>query len=630
MNPYLNGRKLTLKPNQVLGKGGEADIFRLTKTTALKLFKGADHPDYQGSPSLQTAAQNRLQEHQQKLRQFPYGLPPQVITPQDFVTDRSGRQILGYTMSLVRASEPLLRYSDRSFRQTGITTLQILDIFQDLHQTLMELHRLGVILGDFNDLNVLIQGRSAHIIDIDSCQFGPFLCRVFSDRFLDPLLADVQTQQLRLTQPYTEEADWYAFTVMLFQCLLLVHPYGGVYRPQNPDDRLPHGQRPLKRISVFHPDVHYPKPALPLETLSDELLHHFQYVFHQDGRGVFPSHFLQDLSWQSCPHCGLEYSRPKCPKCQVSTNVLTQVLTPSPHPHQSLVVLTLFQTQGQILHASLQGSRLLWLYGHQEHLYREKGNEILTGSWDQHLQVAIQGQHTLLAKNGTLIKLTPGQAPQSLAVEHKPFSSFQPHALATNQEHTYWLYQGQLRRDGDWGSVYMGDVLPDQTYIWVGDRLGFGFYRAGDLNVSFLFDKEKPGLNDRLDLRLGSGQLLDAITYFGDDRIWVFWAMQEQGQRLNHCALLNHQGHVLATAQGQPGDGSWLDRLHGKSAAGHGLLVPLDEGIGRVELQQGCLHLSTVFTATEPFVNSHITLFAGHDGLYGVDRQHILQFKLTP
>ena len=625
MDLYLNGKKLKLKPSQVLGKGGEADVFRLNATTALKVFKSPDHPDYQGCPHLQTAAQQRLQEHQQKLRQFPYHLPDRVVTPQELVTDRPGQRILGYTMGLIGGAEPLLRYSDRSFRQVGIGAQQVVEIFQDLHQSLQELHRLGVILGDFNDLNILVQGTEAHLIDADSFQFGGFLCRVFSDRFLDPLLADPRQTKPVLAQPYTEAADWYAFTVMLMQCLLFVHPYGGVYRPQDPAHRLPHSQRPLQRITVFNPEVRYPKPALPLGVLPDALLHHFQQTFQQDWRGVFPKDLLSGLGWSLCGHCGLEHARSTCPHCQIP---LVVPIAPAVAVAATVIVTEVFRTQGQIVAVSLQGDRLGWLYHDGQGFYRETGQSVFTGQIDRGLAFGLQGDRTLVAKQGTLVCLGP-DAPQSLALETKPFATFQPHAFATNGHHHYWIHQGQLLRDGDFGSVYVGDVLPEQTYFWVGDRQGFGFYRAGDLTVTFLFDARQPGLNDRLNLTLGSGQLLDATAVFGDGRVWFFWAMQEQGQRLNRCALLSSSGQVLATAQGGLDDGGWLSRLSGKTAAGAFLFVPTDEGIVRVELHQGQLVPRKTFTDTEPWVQGNSQLFATSQGLYCVQPQTITQLKLT-
>lgn len=47
MDVYLNHKRLRLKSSQLIGKGGEADIYDLGKGQALKLFKQPDHPAWQ-------------------------------------------------------------------------------------------------------------------------------------------------------------------------------------------------------------------------------------------------------------------------------------------------------------------------------------------------------------------------------------------------------------------------------------------------------------------------------------------------------------------------------------------------------------------------------------------------------
>ena len=49
-------------------------------------------------------------------------------------------------------------------------------------------------------------------------------------------------------------SDWYAFTVLLFQSLLLVGPYGGVHRPTPPAPRLHAGARALRGLVRYDVD----------------------------------------------------------------------------------------------------------------------------------------------------------------------------------------------------------------------------------------------------------------------------------------------------------------------------------------------------------------------------------------
>ncbi|MBF2078053.1 MAG: hypothetical protein IGR76_05910 [Synechococcales cyanobacterium T60_A2020_003] len=219
-------------------------------------------------------------------------------------------------MPLLERADALLRYGERSFRQAGISNQTVVQIFQDLHDTVSKLHLQQVVIGDFNDLNVLVKGSEAYLIDADSFQFASFHCTVFTARFVDPLLCDpTANQPIRLQSP-TLYSDWYAFTVMLMQSLLFVDPYGGVYKPKDPTQKVPHGVRSLHRITVFHPEVHYPKPATPYTVLPDDLLHYFQKVFIHDRREIFPRSLLDNLRWTQCLVCGKEHARNHCPNCQ--------------------------------------------------------------------------------------------------------------------------------------------------------------------------------------------------------------------------------------------------------------------------------------------------------------------------
>jgi hypothetical protein len=85
---------------------------------------------------------------------------------------------------------------------------------------------------------------------------------------------------------------------------------------------------------------------------------------------------------------------------------------------------------------------------------------------------------------------------------------------------------------------------------------------------------------------------------------------------------------VIATAQAERGDGSWLGTLRGKCAAGSFLLVATDDGIVRVEPHQGQILLTKEFPDTEPFVDSSCHLFVNQEGLHVIGRQEIRLLKV--
>ncbi|MDG2990698.1 hypothetical protein L3556_07090 [Candidatus Synechococcus calcipolaris G9] len=616
MNIYLNQKKVSIRRQQLIGNGGEAEVYDLGTGQVLKLFKQAHHPDYQASSPLQQAVQVRLQEHQEKLHQLPKGLPDRVIAPQEFAYDRSGR-IVGYTMRFLRPSRPLLDYGDRRIRHQGISAPQVTAMLLDLHQTVAQIHQQGMIIGDFNDLNLLVQDHQAYFIDVDSFQFGSFPCRVFTERFLDPQLCN-HGHQLCLDQPYRDESDWYAFTVMVMQCLLFVHPYGGVYQPKNPTHKIPQGARSLHRISIFDPQVRYPKPALPLHCLPEAILDYFEQVFRQDQRGVFPQTLLRQLRWQTCPTCGLDHAKPTCPNCFAQLRVIAPPLQSG-----TLHVKTLFQTQGIIVTATVQGDQLCWLYHDHQGFHREDGAIVGEGTPAPHLEFMLHGAATLISNGGQLVLL--GDRPHlrkrfGLDPCHLP-----GHSFAGNDRHYYWIHQGQLLRGSPMAPVYMGDVLLHQTAIWVGP-FGLGLYRMDTLTTLLIFDCDRPGIKDHLTVPAWPGQLLTLHCCFSGDRAWLFATSQCQGKRHYHLLVIQAQGHIEASLTSDQED-HWL-ASRGSCPIADQLFVPTDAGILRLELQQGHLQPTRLFTETEPFVNSHCQLLPARQGLYGIHPQSIQYLQI--
>ncbi|MGI0485448.1 hypothetical protein ACN4EK_08435 [Pantanalinema rosaneae CENA516] len=630
MDVYVNGKKVRADPKRAIGKGGEADVFDIGHGQALKLFKSPNHPDYQGLPQEQQAARDRLALHQQKLPQFPKPLPDRVVAPQALATDKTGQTILGYTMSLLKGAEVLLKYGERSFRQTGIKAQTVVQIFQDLHTTVSKLHFAGIIIGDFNDLNVLVNGAEAHLIDVDSWQFSIFPCQMFTARFVDPLICQPQASQAMLQHPHNQDSDWYAFAVMLMQCLLFVDPYGGVYKPKSPSQHVPHTARSLHRITVFHPEVRYPKPAIPYQALSDELLHHFQQIFERDARGEFPRSLLDRLQWTTCKQCGLEHARSSCPIC---IPIVTKMVKPASILQGTVTATQIFVTEGVIVFATVERGQLKWIYHDRGQFKREDGSVILQGDLNPYLRWQIQGKTTLLGYQGQVIRFCPDQVPERFAVE-----SLDAIALFdTTPNHCYWIANGQLQRDGNLGSVYIGEVLPEQTRFWVGSGFGFGFYQAGELSVAFVFDVEKSGIYDRVQLPHWQGQLIHTNCTLSQDYAWLFCKTQFQGQLHYHCTVIHRNGTTIATAQVKAGDNHWLATLGNHlttdesryCAVNHFLLAPTDEGIIRIEVQRQQLIQTKLFPDTEPFVDGHSRLLPSSGGLYVINCRELRSLKLS-
>jgi hypothetical protein len=627
MDVYVNDKRLRLSPSASIGKGGEADVFDIGDGHALKLWKGTDHPDVAGSPDETRAALDRLALLQSKMPQFPRNLPERVVSPVELATDRKRQTILGYTMRLVAGAEPLMSLGEPKRRRAlgGEAARRVLC---DLWKTVAAVHAAGVILGDFNDLNVLVRASDeAYLVDADSFQFGGFPCPVFTERFVDPLLCDERGSRLALARPFCPSSDWYAFAVMVMTTLLCVGPFGGVYRPKDPSRRVAEPLRPLRRITVFDPEVRYPKPAIPFGVLPDELLHALSAIFERDARAPLPIGLLEGLRWTACTKCGVEHARLRCPACDHGS------------PREVVVVrghvkaTRRFATSGALLCASLVGDAPAYVVHEGGTYRREDGSTLMHGPLDGLLRFWIQGKTTHVARSGRVLSIREGDVEEEISVD---VNGSEP-AFAVNDRYRFFVHGGRLfrraarRATGLFGAALdepWGDVLAGQTRIWVGERLGFGFYRAGALSVAFTFDTERRGIRDTVRIPWPSGRIIAADATIDEDRVWFFLVFVRAGRMGHLAAVIGADGSNLGAAEAEAGDGSWLGAIGGKRALGGALLTGTSGGLARVELGPGGPAEARRFPDTEPFVHAGSSLLPSRAGLWVVDSRELTMLAM--
>lgn len=323
---WIDGARVVLAPGALLGQGGEAEVYDLGDGRVVKWWKPADHPDFAGLPDAQRAAEARIAAAPARLRALPGNLPSAVVAPCGLALATKRGAVCGYVMPRV-AGTALHDYGEpRWRREHPVAGTDIVAALLALHDAIAGLHRAGVVIGDCNDLNVLVDlgarsesgrlhpgGPRVHLIDVDSYQYGGFSCSMWSERFVDPRLCDAQ--QLVPVRPHDADSDWFAFAVMAMRALLCVGPWGGVARSCSP------GVRALRRHSVLAPDVVYPRAARPLAILPDDLLDTFRAIFERDVRGMFPRAALERLRLTACTACGEEHARVRCPACQAVAHV---------------------------------------------------------------------------------------------------------------------------------------------------------------------------------------------------------------------------------------------------------------------------------------------------------------------
>ncbi|MDF1502408.1 hypothetical protein [Roseisolibacter sp. H3M3-2] len=641
MRVRIGRRTAALDPSAAIGKGGEADVYAVGAELAVKVFKAPDHPDLAGQPALQQAARVRLAEQQEKLRALcalPAGLPARVVAPAELALDARTGLVVGYAMPRVRDAEVLYRFGEPAARAEGAgslpgeaTAVGLVGLFAGLAATVEQLHARGVVVGDFNDLNVLVTrgarpgALEPHLIDIDSAQFGAYRCRAYTERFLDPLLCDPAGPRPAPVRAYAPTADWYAFAAMLFRTLALVDPYGGVLVPARPEDRVPHPARPLRRLSVLHAAVRRPKAARPLETLGDDALEAFRRVFADDWRGPFPLATLAPERWRRCGACGLEHARSRCPRC---AGVPAAAQPAAVVVRGSVTARTLVRAQGVgarvVAVAVGADGRPAWVVEERGEWRREDGRVVARPAA---LARAGGRLRALIAGGATVVVGRDGMA---AGAEDAPVVGVDPAgaggdgAAAVGGGRLAWIDGGLLYRQGPVGPQVIGSVLRGQTRLWLGPTFGVGVSRADRVAVTFVFDAARGGIRDGVRVPRVSGQVVRERCAVAADRAWLVTEVVEAGRQLARLAVVRRDGTVEASAEAESGDGGWLAGVRAMAAAGPWLFVLTDDGLQRVAVQGGAVAVDARYPDADPLLGDDVVdLLVGGGGLVVVGEREV-------
>lgn len=623
---YINNKTVSLRPSDMIGEGGEAEVYKVDNDTALKLFKQPNHPSFRQDSNAANLSKQRLLEHQTKLIQFPKRVAPHVVEPKELVYSSSNRnEVIGYTMRRITPAHSMHEFSQRAFQESsGVSTSTIVDIFSDLHASVSTLHNNGIVIGDFNHLNVLISAESAYIIDADSMQFSTFRCRTFTARYADPKLLQIEHGAINLVGNYSEDTDWYAFSMMLFEALLHVHPYGGVYKPKQKAPKVSPEERSLKRISVLNQDVVYPAAAKTIaDTLSEDLVKFYQNLLIDDLRIPFPLPLLQTLVAPTVSAMAGTSAQTRA--LSTSTSKTQAPAKTVQQPGSRLV----FSTAGVILCVTHDGANLRYLYNDNNSFIREDGNAVLNGALDPQLKFAIQNTSTIVGKGNRSFVFSGDNFRQQISTDQ--FRGGEP-VFACNDMQHFFVEDGQLFASQSGGKLKMIDeVLKDQTRIWSGPRFGFSFYLAGDFKRAFLFNGETTG-RKLIDVNALSGTLLRVNCRFSEERLWLIVTTEINGQLFNKVSVFDSNGHNLGSAETPEDSGTWTDSAHQSCAAAlpaktggtiETLFVATNDGLVQVEADGKSLRITTALDGTENLLEPGDNLLFSAAGLYAWNAKSI-------
>ena len=96
-----------------------------------------------------------------------------VLGPKDVLFNPTSKQPVGFTMPFVDNVEYLTKMFSRKFKtDNGITPEMIVNLVTQMQKQLNDLHHEGIIVGDYNEMNFLVDSKYKipYHIDVDSYQ----------------------------------------------------------------------------------------------------------------------------------------------------------------------------------------------------------------------------------------------------------------------------------------------------------------------------------------------------------------------------------------------------------------------------------------------------------------------------
>lgn len=232
MDVYLSGgQRVRLGPNDLLGQGGEGAVYA-AGAHAYKVY----HDPARAMPAAKVAELAAIQD-------------PRAVAPADLLFDAS-KTLIGYRMALA-SGKTVCEVMTRAFRtRRGLGQDAYHKVVEDLQGAVASIHRAGVVLVDLNDLNVLVEGDSVRIIDLDSAQTPSYCATALQVLVRDPLATGPR---------FSPGSDWYAFAILAFELFCGAHPFRGAH-----PGAATIAERMRLGLSALDPLARLPPAAYPL------------------------------------------------------------------------------------------------------------------------------------------------------------------------------------------------------------------------------------------------------------------------------------------------------------------------------------------------------------------------------
>ncbi len=194
---------ITLTDNEYLAQGGEGVVY-CKGNIAYKIYHDSD---------------KMIPE--QKIYELQALQISNVLAPIDIIYNYNTKQAIGFTMPYITSTEYLSRLFVKSFKkQHSINPKMVISLVRKMQETLHEIHQKGIVVGDYNEMNFLVDNKFENIfhIDVDSYQTENYPSTAIMD--------SVRDRQVPIGT-FNKETDWFSWAIVTFQLYTGIHPFKG-------------------------------------------------------------------------------------------------------------------------------------------------------------------------------------------------------------------------------------------------------------------------------------------------------------------------------------------------------------------------------------------------------------------
>ena len=609
----VNNQSHTLKQSNVLGAGGQATVIK-SNPYAIKIY----HPHM-----LDSQIEKRLKTFLAKKFTIPSG----VFAPLHIARNTLDKTV-GFAMNIAPSGLfPAANFSARSFRNANkrYDLAYITDIFISLIDICETLHKQGIIIGDFNDLNVLVGNRRGYLIDVDSFQFDTFPCPVATENYLVP---DLYEKDLGSKPWFKPEYDYYSLLTMLVKSLTRVHPYGGNHKKYRTLMR-----RAIAKVIATDDGVNYPKMGLNFDILGDSILEAVHRMHKNGERYTLDKDILVEYkdSLLHCTSCKMQFpsERNNCPNCSTkNTQQIQRKVTVSKSSNQTINKEELIVTDGNIIWHKIGWNNIyaIAIEGGKYFLYQKPGKgsvvkKYLFDTKNQSPKFDLFNRNYLtvsqdIGSNELLILDISGPAPKGVA--KRTCSTFHGERIFT------CVGDKLIRVDG--GNLYSGEfsngmyvekhlchVAEGQTWILPHTSSKYFFMLERFFNVVeySICEAENAIIKNNIKIpNLDKGEsLYDIDGVFSSNHMVLMMKTQKNNKSYAHVNICEcSTGSLESRYSVESLSSDTYRRIHGKAFVktkneNSILLHPTDDGIVQEIIANQRTKQNTLMTASEPFVS---------------------------